>query len=467
MYRSVINLNKQNIKDPNTLKADACIIDFFMYSQFTNEEKSYLQVIKSSGCDVYFGVDEKDLKNSLDSFKKEGNRVFKGIKLLNPTGKLLRKTSIYLRSIENYLSLVFGYFKVFLMITKKDVAKDYVKLVDYFRVNYVCFQPFVDDDQKLTKLIEQYHKIPVTFDKLVDSSDDVLKLNNFYKLNKEDIEKSEKLIDEFLLASNKKRYKEFSQTNINSHIEKVELAKKLGLTSKDVVVPYVTINGHERIYKGHTMRFFYSLGDDIGSAVVAGFAALMFLAFMISFFLINLKFSALENVSALDLKIVFGVFLSIEVVLNVLLCLYHSFGMLLQAKGIFKKLEDFVFYISVANLFLTIILLGSKHGNVLAVGYMMIAVVFYFLSYIFSKAKFLPFIFNVILWWLFLILAIDLQRILSLRSLVFIVLGSLIGTTGLFFRFNSKRPFTHFIWHLSLMGAQFFVLLGLILGVVS
>jgi len=176
--------------------------------------------------------------------------------------------------------------------------------------------------------------------------------------------------------------------------------------------------------------------------------------------------NAAQNGSAFEIfcVTVFGLSL---VMLYTASSLYH-YTSDKRKKILLRRIDHLCIYLLIAGTYTPVMLLGIKGiwGWVVFSAIWVLAFIgFVFkLSPYWKKEKISLFIY-LLMGWLAIIAIKPIVETLSLSALIYIGLGGLAYTGGVFFYSNRKIPFNHAIWHVFVMGGSFFHFLAVFMHI--
>lgn len=181
-----------------------------------------------------------------------------------------------------------------------------------------------------------------------------------------------------------------------------------------------------------------------------------------------LIYFASQSGSPMDLicAVVFGLSM---VLLYLASTIYHAVSNK-KRKLIFQKLDHLCIYILIAGTYTPIALLGLKGAwgwSIFGSIWGMAALGFIFKFSPLRKSEKLSLILYAAMGWLIIIAIKPLVENLSSEALLYMGLGGLFYTVGIYFYAQNKIPYNHAIWHLFVLAGSAFHFFGILLYVLN
>lgn len=191
-------------------------------------------------------------------------------------------------------------------------------------------------------------------------------------------------------------------------------------------------------------------------------AVLSFIGLFILIHKASLGSSKMEMICA----VIFGLSM---VILYSASTIYHAVSNE-KRKLIFQKLDHLCIYILIAGTYTPIALLGLKGAwgwSIFGSIWAMAALGFVFKFSPLRKSEKLSLILYAAMGWLIVIAIKPLITNLSSDALLYMGLGGLFYTVGIYFYANEKIPFNHAIWHLFVLAGSAFHYFGILFFVLE
>ena len=165
--------------------------------------------------------------------------------------------------------------------------------------------------------------------------------------------------------------------------------------------------------------------------------------------------------------VAYSIYGSTLIMLYLASTLYHSFpeG---KGKNILRIIDHSSIFLLIAGTYtpLTLILLRGNWGWTLFVLVWGIALIGILLKIIcLNKLKYVSTLLYLVMGWLVMLVIKPLLAVINKPSLIFLIIGGLLYTSGIFFYSSKKIKYNHAIWHLFVLGGSichFFTVLYLL-----
>lgn len=497
MERSYLTLKKKEIVNESVdklLKSDSVVIDIEDL-ELVLEENIVQKLNKLKK--VYVKIDSACSKRHIALLRKLDKINYAGIAIINANVKVLNQLNIACREIESVQKKAYGTLVYLPFIDNLIGLKEIEKIVKYRRVRSVVYDRValayelnVSDVQ--TKELEYYFSNVIMscrlenkeiVDGVTFQSDFLNSLNSVYNLGVraklsdklEEIEminakftpsesdvKNAKIIvgtfneDEKLRKKN--TYIDGKLVTRNKALQSYQLLDNcvnLGLIAENEL-PNINIKQRKKV---NDMKF-YTLGEEIGNAISHGVGIILGIVAVILFS----YFGSSRDDSTFKIGgIIFGVAV---ILLYSMSTLYHCLPLGSQVKRIFKRFDHATIYFLIAGSYTPFLLLVvQKPLSLYLVGGMwVLALIGAFLKSVWIK-KFekIHLINYLALGWIPAIFLVVNLSSMSSMALLFLILGGLSYTLGVFFYASKLFKFTHFVWHIFVFLGTLFHFLGVLL----
>ncbi len=205
----------------------------------------------------------------------------------------------------------------------------------------------------------------------------------------------------------------------------------------------------------------FSKKEEIANAILHGIGlGLAIAALVILVILANLSASTKYTIS-------YSIYGSTLIILYLSSTLYHSFKAT-KAKKIFKIFDHSAIYLLIAGTYtpITIIVLEGKLGWGIFIAVWSIAIIGIILKiFLIGKFKLLSTLLYIAMGWLVIIAIRPLLQNMNRRSIIFLLSGGLLYTTGTIFYLWKNLKYSHAVWHLFVLAGSichFFTMLFLL-----
>ncbi len=192
-----------------------------------------------------------------------------------------------------------------------------------------------------------------------------------------------------------------------------------------------------------------SLGELIANAVSHGIGFLLAIAGLV---LLVVKADTLIEVLS---SVAFGVSM---IVLYLSSTLLHSFpDKMKTVKDIFRRFDHSSIFILIAGTYtpFLVLLVGTTEAYILLIGLWVITLIGVIFKSIWAeKYMAVSVIIYLLMGWSFILVSNDVFTSLG-NEIIFLIIGGLLYTVGVLF-FISKFKYSHFVWHLFVLGGTFF-----------
>ncbi len=194
----------------------------------------------------------------------------------------------------------------------------------------------------------------------------------------------------------------------------------------------------------------YPLNEEIANSISHGIGVLLSIAALVILIVMaSIRGNAWHVVS-------FSIFGTSLVLLYLSSTLYHSFTKL-SVKNVFARIDHAAIFILIAGTYTPFVLTTIRGGW----GWSLFGLVWGFAIFgVVLRSIYLDKFQKLSLWiyigmgWLFIIAFHEIVDKLPLTSLIFLLIGGAVYSTGVVFYLWHKLPFNHAIWHLFVLGGS-------------
>lgn len=195
-----------------------------------------------------------------------------------------------------------------------------------------------------------------------------------------------------------------------------------------------------------------SLGEELANSITHGVG---FILSLVGLF--TLVYSSLREGSVLCVLscTIYGISLAI---LYLMSTLYHSFTDI-SKKKIFQKLDHMGIYLLIAGTYMPIALIvlkGTLGWTLFILEYVFCSLGMLFKTFFGSRFEVFSILFYLLMGWIAIFAIKPLFLALPFQYFMWIILGGIFYTLGVFFYANDKKkPYFHAIWHLFVLAGSF------------
>ena len=205
----------------------------------------------------------------------------------------------------------------------------------------------------------------------------------------------------------------------------------------------------------------YTKGEEITNAILHGIGLGLAIAALVILLVLGNRHGNVWHIVA------YSIYGSTLIMLYLASTLYHSFpeG---KGKNILRIIDHSSIFLLIAGTYtpLTLILLRGNWGWTLFVLVWGIALIGILLKIIcLNKLKYVSTLLYLVMGWLVMLVIKPLLAVINKPSLIFLIIGGLLYTSGIFFYSSKKIKYNHAIWHLFVLGGSichFFTVLYLL-----
>ena len=192
-----------------------------------------------------------------------------------------------------------------------------------------------------------------------------------------------------------------------------------------------------------------TLGELIANAVSHGIGAMLAIAALV---LLIVKADTVVEILS---SIAFGVSM---IVLYLSSTLLHSFpDKMTTVKDVFRRFDHSSIFILIAGTYTPFLVLavGTTQGYILLIGLWVVTIIGIIFKAIWAeKYMAVSVVIYLLMGWSFILVSSDVFSVLG-NEIIFLVIGGLSYTVGVLF-FISKFKYSHFVWHIFVLGGTFF-----------
>jgi len=205
----------------------------------------------------------------------------------------------------------------------------------------------------------------------------------------------------------------------------------------------------------------HTRGEEITNAILHGIGLGLAIAALVILLVLGHSHGNVWHIAA------YSIYGSTLIMLYLASTLYHSFpeG---KGKNILRIIDHSSIFLLIAGTYtpLTLILLRGNWGWTLFVLVWGIALIGILLKIIcLNKLKYVSTLLYLVMGWLVMLVIKPLLAVINKPSLIFLIIGGLLYTSGIFFYSSKKIKYNHAIWHLFVLGGSichFFTVLYLL-----
>lgn len=196
----------------------------------------------------------------------------------------------------------------------------------------------------------------------------------------------------------------------------------------------------------------FMLREEITNSITHGIAALLSIAALV----LLIVFSSIHGNPWYIVS--FTVYGSTLVILYTISTLYHSFPKG-TTKNIFEILDHSSIFLLIAGTytpFTLVSLRGPLGWTIFGIVWGLAAVGIAFKVFFVKRFVILSTLIYIVMGWMIVIAMKNLVAVLPKTSLLFLVVGGILYTTGTIFYIKRKLPYHHAIWHIFVVGGSVF-----------
>ena len=161
--------------------------------------------------------------------------------------------------------------------------------------------------------------------------------------------------------------------------------------------------------------------------------------------------------NGVNLSIGYSVFIIGLFIMFLCSSLYHSMPFGTRYKSVLRIFDHSAIYIAIAGTFTPLCLTDftGRWGKIVLIGQWVVAVLGIVMNFLSKKKKTIASVgIYLIMGWSAILLMPDIIRNKLWGFLIFIILGGLLYSAGVFFYSKKSKAWFHFIWHLFVIGAS-------------